>query len=73
MEGNLIKVGQRFGSQVTADDPDDVAREVASAVPVQQVSQTVVIAGNQNNRRLRSLRNWPTRRLSDKMMLQQCS
>jgi hypothetical protein len=48
MEGGVIKVGHRPGGGVIADDHDDVARQLAGAVPKQQVSQTVLIGRNQN-------------------------
>ena len=48
MKGDVIKVGQRLGGGVIADDHDDVARQFAGALPVQQVGKTVVIGGNQD-------------------------
>ena len=48
MERDMIEIGQRLGSRMIADDRNDVARQFAGAVPVQQVGKTVVIIGNQN-------------------------
>jgi hypothetical protein len=48
MERDMIEIGQPLGSRMIADDRNDLARQFAGAVPVQQVGKTVVIIGNQN-------------------------
>ena len=48
VERDMIKVRQRFGGGMIADNRNDVAGQVAGAMPVQQVDQTVIVTGNQN-------------------------
>src|SRR5580658_5870261 len=48
MERDLIKVSQRLGGGVVADNHHDVASQIAGFLPVQQIGQTVIIGGNED-------------------------
>jgi len=49
MKGDFIKLGQRSGRRMVADDHGNIAGRLAGALSVKQIGKTVVIAGNQDD------------------------
>src|SRR5437868_7176478 len=48
MKRDLVKVGQRLGRGVIADDHDDIAGKLAGALAVKQVGKAMIVGGNQD-------------------------